>query len=70
MRVRDGIVELIAGAGGRRLYDVDESDARLAFSNDTDYAALRLDLKPGVARWRFVAAGGAVLDRGSLSCRG
>jgi len=69
MRERDGIVELIAGAGGRHLYDVDEGDKRLAFSNDTEYAALRLDLKPGVARWRFVAVGGDVLDKGSLRCR-
>jgi acid phosphatase type 7 len=69
MRPREGIVELIAGAGGRHLYDVDEGDGRLAFSNDTDYAALRLDLKPGRASWRFVAVDGAVLDKGSLRCR-
>ena len=69
MRPEDGIVEYIAGAGGRHLYDVDESDDRLAFENDTAYAALRLDLSPGRARWRLVAVGGAVLDSGSLRCR-
>jgi hypothetical protein len=69
MRPRDGIVELIAGAGGRRLYDVDEGDRRLAFSNDTSYGALRLKLSPGRAQWRFVAVGGTVLDEGSRRCR-
>lgn len=69
IREQDGIVEFVAGAGGRRLYDVDESNNRLAFSNDTDYAALRLKLSPGRARWRFVSVGGEVLDAGSLRCR-
>jgi hypothetical protein len=69
LREREGIVELIAGAGGRRLYNVDERNRRLAFSNDKDYAALRLDLRPGRASWRFVAVGGDVLDKGSLRCR-
>lgn len=69
MRRRDGIVELVAGAGGRHLYKVDETDPRLAFSDETHYGALRLKLSPGRARWRFVAVGGDVLDEGSLSCR-
>ena len=69
IREEEGIVELVAGAGGRRLYDVNEGHRRLAFSNDKDYAALRLDLSPGLARWRFVAVGGTVLDTGSLRCR-
>ena len=67
--MRDGIVQFIAGAGGRHLYDVDENDRRLAFSDDTHYGALRLDLSPGEARWRFVTARGLVLDAGSLRCR-
>jgi calcineurin-like phosphoesterase family protein len=69
MRETDGIVQLIAGAGGRRLYDVNERHRRLAFSNDKKFAALRLDLEPGRARWRFVAVDGKVLDKGSLRCR-
>jgi hypothetical protein len=69
MHPRDGIVQYIAGAGGRNLYDVEESDRRLAFSNDTNYAALRLDLSPGRARWRLFAVGGNLKDSGSLRCR-
>jgi hypothetical protein len=69
LRPRDGIVEFVVGAGGRERHNVDESSRLLAFSNDRTYAALRLDLSPGRARWRFVAVGGDVLDRGTLRCR-
>ncbi len=68
MQPRNGTVEFIAGAGGRGLYDVDERDNRLAFSDDTHYGALRLQLSPDRAKWRFVTAGGRVLDRGTLFC--
>ena len=66
---RDGIVELVSGAGGRSHYDVDEDDPRLAFSNDTEWGALRLELRPGRASWAFVTTEGRTLDRGSLACR-
>jgi hypothetical protein len=68
MRARNGTVGFIAGAGGRKLHPVDESARRLAFSSGR-YGALRLDLSPGRAHWRFVAVGGDVLDEGSLRCR-
>jgi hypothetical protein len=68
-RQRNGIVEFVSGAGGRKLYPVDEHAARLEFSNDTRFGALRLRLSPGRLRWAFVAAGGAKLDSGSLGCR-
>ena len=67
-RQRDGIVQFVSGAGGRRLYPVNERDKRLAFSNDSRYGALRLDLEPGRAAWRFVDARGRVLDRGTVRC--
>ncbi len=63
-----GITELIAGAGGHGLYDIPDDDDRPAFTNDTDYGALRLELEPGVARFRFVAADGRTLDEGSVPC--
>lgn len=69
MRARNGIVQFIAGAGGRHRHNVNERARRLAFGNDRHFGALRLNLSPGAARWRFVAAGGRVLDRGSLGCR-
>jgi Calcineurin-like phosphoesterase len=69
LRPIDGITELVAGAGGNGRYAVDRADDRLAFANDSDYGALRLDLAPGSARWAFVASDGRRLDSGALRCR-
>jgi acid phosphatase type 7 len=68
-RERDGMVEFVSGAGGRRLYPVDERHPRLAWSDHRHYGALRLSLAPGEARWRFVSARGKRLDSGTLRCR-
>jgi hypothetical protein len=68
MRAQDGVVEFVSGAGGRDLYDVDEGNRRLAFSDDSHHGALRLMLEPGRARWRFVAANGRQLRSGTLRC--
>jgi hypothetical protein len=65
---RGGTTEFVSGAGGASLYGVDESDPRLRFSNDSQYGALRLELRPQHADYSFVTAAGEVLDRGSVSC--
>jgi Calcineurin-like phosphoesterase len=44
-RPRDGLVELVSGAGGAGLYPIDRSDPRLAFANDSRHGALRLSLR-------------------------
>ena len=67
-RPRSGITEFVSGAGGASLYGIDESDPRLRFSNDSQYGALRLRLRPQQARYSFVTAAGDVLDRGEISC--
>jgi hypothetical protein len=64
----DGIVQFVSGAGGRDLYDVDDDDERLAFSDDEQLGALRLELRERTADYAFVAEGGRVLDRGELRC--
>ena len=46
------------GAGGRERYAVNGADPRLAFSNDRVDGALRMQLRPGVARLRIVRADG------------
>lgn len=66
---RDGITQFVSGAGGHLHYPVDPSDRRPAFANDTDFGALRLELEPGLARFRFVAADGRTLDSGAVRCR-
>jgi hypothetical protein len=68
LRPRGGITQFVSGAGGASLYGVDESDPRLRFSNDSQYGALRLELRPQHADYSFVTAAGEVLDRGSVSC--
>lgn len=64
----DGITQLVAGAGGRGLYEVDESDPRVRFSNDTDFGALRLRLEPGKATYSFVSVDGEELHTGQVPC--
>lgn len=69
LRPIEGMVELVSGAGGGPLYPLDRSVPRLAWGENGVYGALRLDLAPGLARYRFVALGGRVLDAGTVRCR-
>ncbi len=69
LRPRDGITELVAGAGGHGLYPVNSGDSRLAFGDARHYAALRLRLRPGLARYAFVTATGRTPDHGQVRCR-
>jgi hypothetical protein len=66
-RPLDGITEFVSGAGGRVRYAL-EPDSRLAFGDDSRFGALRLDLRPGIARHAFISASGQVLDRGTVRC--
>ena len=65
---RDGITQFVSGAGGRRRYRVDEKHPGLAYANDDDWGALRVELGRGVARWAFVSDRGRVLDAGTIRC--
>ena len=64
----DGVTQVVAGAGGRERYDVDQEDERLAFSEDDGDGALRMQLRPGRAELRFVSADGKELDRSTVRC--
>jgi hypothetical protein len=64
----DGITEFVVGAGGRHR-TVLRPNPRHAFADDHDFGALRLVLRPGLARWAFVTPDGRVLDRGAIRCR-
>ncbi len=63
-----GTTEIVSGAGGHGLYGL-RADPRRAWGNDRSPGALRLDLRPGRARLRFVAATGRVLDDSTVRCR-
>ena len=67
-RRRDGMTQLVAGAGGESRYPL-RRGRRLVFGDASSDGALRLDLSAGRARYAFVSAGGRVLHRGSASCR-
>jgi len=66
---RGGTVQFISGAGGFSHTEPDQRDSRLAFSDGTQYGALRLRLTPGRADWAFVATDGMRLDSGVMRCR-
>jgi hypothetical protein len=68
MRPIGGTVQLVSGAGGRALYAVDESDRRLAFSDDEHFGAYRLSLYPDRVEAVARSAGGRELDRTTISC--
>jgi hypothetical protein len=64
-----GITPYVEGAGGNELYPVNRDDPRLAFADDTHHGALRIALRPGIARLSFLAEDGTVLDSNVVSCR-
>jgi Calcineurin-like phosphoesterase len=68
-RARDGIVQLVSGAGGHELRETHQADPHLAFARDWRLGALRLKLKGGLARVSFLAVDGTVLDRKRIRCR-
>jgi hypothetical protein len=63
----DGIAQYVSGAGGHRPYAL-RRPRRLAFGNDQDFGALRIELAPGRARLAFVSAGGRILDLSAVRC--
>jgi hypothetical protein len=64
---RDGITQYVSGAGGHKRYRL-RRDRRLAFGNDRDFGALRIELAPGRARMAFVSAAGRILDVSTARC--
>jgi len=76
----DGTTQIVVGAGGRSHYALDRSwrrflprryrrrhdDARLAFADDAEDAALRLELTLGRIAFTFVSVDGRALDGGEV----
>ena len=63
-----GIYQLVAGAGGHGLYDLEPGDARPVFADDEHYAALRIRLIGRTARFAFIASNGRKLKSGASGC--
>ena len=68
LRRRDGIVQLVAGSGGDERYPVQTGRSDVVWANDTAIGALRIRLRPGLARYAFVRADGAVLHVRRVRC--
>jgi hypothetical protein len=69
LRPDGGIVQLVAGAGGRGHGRLRSGDRQVAWSDANTFGALRLRLRPGRADVAFVSAGGRILDRSRVACR-
>jgi hypothetical protein len=67
LRPVDGMTQYVSGAGGHPRYSL-RADPRLAFGNDRDFGALRVELRPGRARMVFVSADGRILDASRVRC--
>ncbi len=67
---RDGIRQIVSGAGGRANLPLPRRSAQtLRFAHRWPPGAVRLSLSPGRARIDFVDAGGRLLDRSEVTCR-
>lgn len=65
---RNGLIQIVSGAGGYTHYTVNRSRPGLAFADNTGWGALRIDLTPGRARLAFVATTGKTLDSQTVTC--
>jgi hypothetical protein len=67
-KIRSGITEYVAGAGGRELYP-NHKDSRLAFGRAGVRGGVRMKLAPGKATLEFRSSKGKLLDRSRATCR-
>jgi Calcineurin-like phosphoesterase len=65
---RDGVVEIVAGAGGNGHYALGPGSPGLDFGDATHYGAARIELQPGSAHVSLVARGGKQLDSTDIAC--
>jgi hypothetical protein len=65
---RDGLVEIVAGAGGNGHYALKRGVPGLAFGDATHYGGARIELQPTSAHVALVAGGGKELDATDVPC--
>src|SRR5207253_3157298 len=65
-----GPTEFVVGTGGHALQTFVQSDPRVAAAFSREFGALRLELNPAGAAYRFVNINGVTLDSGSAGCHG
>jgi len=65
-----GPTQFVVGTGGHALQTFVQSDPRVAAAFSKEFGALRLELNPAGAAFRFVNVNGVTLDSGSVGCHG
>ena len=68
VRPRRGMMEIVAGAGGKNLYHLGTRKAGSAYFQARKPGVLQLLLRNGAYTWSFKATDGTVMDSGSRSC--
>ncbi|MDX6647286.1 MAG: large repetitive protein, partial [Miltoncostaeaceae bacterium] len=63
-----GTTEIVVGTGGHALQNFVQSDPRVAAASSKQFGALRLELNPAGAAFRFMNTDGVTLDSGSVAC--
>ena len=67
----NGTTSFVAGGGGHGITPFVNSDARLAYGNDTRpaaFGALRFELNPAGATFAYVNTSGSTIDSGTIPC--
>jgi acid phosphatase type 7 len=67
-RPERGLIQYVAGAGGRARYHLRSGSKTMVWGRDDVNGALRIVLKPGLAVLEFRGEGGHVLDRSRVHC--
>src|SRR5207244_13625211 len=65
-----GTTEIVVGTGGHALQTFVQSDSRVAAAFSKQFGAMRLELNPAGAAFRFVNSDSVTLDSGSVACHG
>jgi Calcineurin-like phosphoesterase len=68
LRPYRGLLEIVAGTGGRNLYHLGTRKRGSAYFQATDFGVLQLNLRPRTWSWAFRSTDGRVLDSGSRTC--
>lgn len=67
--VSQGLREIIAGTGGKELYEFDTPLPGSEVRDGSTFGVLKLTLRPGSYDWEFIPVGGtSFIDRGTSNC--
>jgi hypothetical protein len=69
----NGVTEFVVGTAGHGYQTFTTSDSRMLVGYDSSnkqYGALRLELNPSSANFKFINTSGAVKDSGTINCQG